>query len=805
MLNDLRYTLRTLLKSPGLAGIAILSLGLGIGLNLTVFGIFESMFIRGVTAADPEHTFHVWVGGSNRASYPNLQDLRRSGAVKWLVGYTAMQFSVGDGERREKIYGQPVAGDYFEMLGVQPSLGRGFTAEEKIAERDTRVVILSYPFWKQRFHGDRAALGETLRLNGQPFTIVGVLPEAYRSIHGFAMEPPFYVPYSGAVDPAYKDRTQHPLELAMRIAPGQTREQATASILAAANELERVYPNENRKFGQVQVYGISVFDQLNRQGGATKILVFFGILGMVVGLILLIACANVAGLLVARAVNRRREVAIRLAIGGTRARLVRLFLAEGLILSVAGLGAASLIYVWGVQLVERVRLPVEVPFYLHPELNWRMALYSAAIAIGAALLCSFAPALEASRANVSAALKNELEAAGRGRTFSLRNNLVIGQVAVSMLLLVVSLLFVRSLRDVQTVDPGFNVQNQILATVRPDQSETRSVSKEDLTDGLTERLAKMAGVRSVTDAFIVPLSHNSWITGLRIGNDAHKQPLVQANAVGSNYFTTMGVRIVAGREFDPRDTKTSTAVAVVNQTFAKQFFAGASPLGQVLTAPGKGIEREPWEIVGVVADSKHESLGEGPTPVVYRPLKQEGIRFNPTIHVRTEQPATAMVPTVRAALRAAYPNALVEVKTMEENIELSTMPNKIGAALLGTMGALGLVLASIGLYGVLAYAVSRRAREIGVRMALGASPVQVLRIVLGQAMVLVGVGVAVGLTLSLLATRPLATFLSAGVSVTDPSTLAAVVGVLGVTALAAAFVPAMRALRVDPIQALRCD
>jgi hypothetical protein len=254
MLQDLRYCLRSLTKNPGLAGVAILSLGLGIGLNLTVFGIFESMFIRGVTAADPDRTFHVWAGGSNRVSYPNYRDLRDSKSVPWLTAYSLMQFSLGKGERKESIFGQAVAGDYFEMLGVQPFVGRGFTPEEKQPERAAHVAIISYPFWTQRFGSDPAVTGKTLRLNGQLFTIIGVLPRGYRSIHGFAMEPPFYLPYSGVTDAAWQDRDGHPLEMAMRTGPGQTRGQATAALLATAKELERVYPRENRLFGQIRVF-----------------------------------------------------------------------------------------------------------------------------------------------------------------------------------------------------------------------------------------------------------------------------------------------------------------------------------------------------------------------------------------------------------------------------------------------------------------------------------------------------------------------------------------------------------------------
>jgi putative ABC transport system permease protein len=804
MSKDLRYCFRALLKSPGVLAVAIVSLALGIGLNLTVFGVFESIFIRGVTAADPDHTFHLWVGGSNRASYPNFRDLRDSRAAAQLAAYDVTEFSLGEDEDRQKIYGQAVGGDYFEMLGVQPILGRGFTAEEKVPERDMQVAIISYPFWQQRFHSDRDVLGRSLRLNGKPFTIIGVLPDGYRSIHGFAIEPPFYVPFSGAVDAAYQDRNAHTLELAMRTAPGRTRAQATAAMLAAVKKLARLYPNENRGFDQIKVYGISVFQVLEDQGGAQMALAFFVILSAVAALILLLACANVAGLLVARAVYRRREVSIRLALGATRGRLVRLFLVEGVLLSTAGLAAAALLFGWGVQAIRYLNLPTEVPFYIRPELNWRMALYGFLIAAATAVFCSVAPALEAARANVSSGLKNEMAASARGRLFSLRNSLVIGQVAISMLLLVISLLFVRSLRDVRNVDPGFNVNNQLVATFRLDRPASGSDQTDAVADAMIGRLTKAPGVISVSAAVIVPLSRNTWQTSVRIDNDPGKQPIVQANGIGPKYFQTMGIRVLAGREFTPADTAGAPDVALVNHAFASQYFPGRNPLGKVVTITGeKPGERKPWQIVGLVADSKHESLGEGPTPVLYRPYKQEGLPFAPRIHVRTAGPASAAVSAVRSACREVAPDAVVEVQTMQQNIALSIYPNQVGAALLGGMGGLGLILASIGLYGVLTYAVSRRVREIGVRMALGASRAQVLQVVLGDAIVLVGTGVAIGIALAIGCTKPLSSFLSANVSVTDPATLGTVVAVLVATGIAAAFVPARRALSVDPLTALR--
>ena len=412
--HDLIYALRLFRKSPGLAAVAILSLGLGIGLNLTVFGGFESLFLRGVTAADPGHTYHLRAGGSNRASYANYRDLCNTHAVPTMAAYSLMQFSLGRGEDREKIFGQAVAGEYFEMLGVRPILGRGFIEEEKRPERFTRsaavLSILETAFRRQPPGARRSSLAQRAAVPDCG-RVTGRVSFAARLRKRAAV----YVPYSGAIDSGWRDRAGHGLELALRTAPGQSREQAAAAMLSAAKELERLYLNENRNFGQVRLNGISVFDQ---QGGARKGLLFFAILSVVVGLVLLIASANVAGLLVARAVNRRREIAIRLAIGGSRARLVRLFFAEGAVLAIAGLAAATVIYAFGTALIERLPMKADVPFYFHPELNWRMGLYGAAIAAAAALMSSFAPALEASRSNVSAALKNEIEAASRGRLFA---------------------------------------------------------------------------------------------------------------------------------------------------------------------------------------------------------------------------------------------------------------------------------------------------------------------------------------------------------------------------------------------------
>jgi predicted permease len=780
--------------------VAIASLGLGIGLNLTVFGVFESMFLAGVTAAEPDRILHLWVGGSNRASYLNFRDLRDGKALADLAGYDVRQFSLGNREDRRKEFGQAIAGRYFEMLGVQPATGRLFTAEEEKPERDAQVAIISDGFWRRQYSADPRTLGATVHLNGRPYTIVGILPKSYRSIHGMGIQPPFYVPYSTALAGASaNDRRAGSLELLMKLAPGVTREQGSAALSAASKELGRLYPEDNKQFDLIRTYAIQGPEFIQHEDGSMMVLVFVTVLMVIVGLILLIACANVAGLLVARAVGKRKEIAVRLAIGASRARVIRLFLGESVTLTLLGGIAAIFLHLWAVAALGHINLPIEIPIEFRVDPNWRVILYAVAVTATTALLCGFAPGFQAARANVSAGLKNEIAAPARHRLFTLRNGLVMGQVAVSLLLVAISLLFVRSLQKVHSADPGFNVANQLIATIELDSPDKASPR---LTEDAIDALSRLPGVRSASGCSMVPLTRSDWTTGLLPDNDQTRSRLVHGNAVAPRYFETMGIAVLRGREVQKTDDDQAPYVALVNQALARQVFGGAEVLGRTLGIPG---QKKPYEIVGVVADSKYESLGEGPTPTVYLPYRQAGVPGGLTLNVRTEGPASAMTAEVRAAIRQVEPAANVEVKTMNEITAFSMVPNQVGAVLLGSMGVLGLVLASIGLYGVLAYAVGRRTREIGVRVALGASRSQVLRVVLGDAMVLIGLGGGIGIALAVLLTKPLSTFLSDGVNAADPATLGPVVLVLAITGLAAAAVPALRALRVDPMSALRYE
>ena len=806
MIQDLRYAFRTIWKSPGLVAVAVFSLGLGIGLNTTIFGLFKSVFLTGVTAKDPERLIHVRVGGSNRASYPNFRELRDAKAVQDLAGYDVTQLRWDHGDAGEKIFVEAVTGNYFDLLGVGAALGRTFDVSEGNPANNAQVAVVAHSFWQNRLAGDPGVLGRKLSLGGKPFTVIGVLARNYRSIHGFGIEPPVYVPYSGALRADLDKRAPRHLELVARMAPGVTQPQAMAAVQSAAKQLERLYPDVNEHFGdRVESYGVYGMQKMKREGFPMPMLVFFSILMVIVALVLMIACANVAGLLLARAANRKREVAVRLAIGATRGRLLRLFLTESLALASLGGVAAAILHLWAASVITRLDLPIPVPIQFNLDPDWRIVAYAAAVTLGTALLCGIAPALEASRADVSASLKDDAGIGIRRRLFTMRNLLVVGQVAVSLVLLVTSFLFVRSLMHVQSVDPGFLVARELVATVDLDETRYDETQKLQFYERALDRLNGLPGTVSASTGLIVPLSRNSYNSSVEV-EGLKQNPLVLLNLIGRGYFATLGIPVLRGREFRATDRAGAPRVAVVNQAFAQRYFGGRDVLGQTVKIPqGRKSEMRSFEIVGVVADSKYESLGEDPTPVVYHAYTQAdlpGIGMN--LHVRTAGSAGAMAAAVRQALGELDPTAPVEVKTLEEIVGSSLFPNRLGAFLLGVMGAMGLLLATVGLYGVIAYAVARRTREIGIRMALGASKSAVLKTVAGDASILVCTGIVVGLVLSLAATQPLRMFL-AGVSVIDPLTLAGVALVLLSVGVGAVIVPARRAMRVDPIRALRYE
>jgi len=664
---------------------------------------------------------------------------------------------------------------------------------------DGDVVVLSDRFWRTRLGTDAGVIGKALTIDGRPYTVSGVLPPDHRTVLGFGFSPDIYLPAS---------REKDIVALVARLPEGMSLPEAYGRLVAACKELDKVYPPEWNpqaswvtNTDMVPVAGLARLTNLSM----VPFVAFFSMLLIVVGLVLLIACANVSNLLLARASARRQELAIRLALGAGRGRIVRQLLAESLLLALLGTTAGLLLNLWLSAVFNRVELPLPIPVHLLIQPDWRLFLYSVVIAIASALVAGMLPALKATRGGVSAALKRtERQVEGR---WSLRGGLIVMQLAVSVVLLTMGVLFVRNMTRSMTMSPGFDADGAVWASVRlvpekyPAEEQVRAV-----TDAALRELRAVPGVEAASVARVVPLNGNS-IRGDQILPDSggERVPVrFHNNDVGPDYFRTMGIPILAGREFEESDRKGSPEVAILNENLARRLFGDQGPVGRTFRYPDPTMSA-PITVVGVAANSKHFTLGEAHPLAMYTPYSQgAGGNLAPNLLVRSTRPE-GLVREIARTLGELDPSAAIEVKPMRRALAFALLPSRIGAALLGSAALLGLALASIGLYGVLAYSVTRRTPEIGLRMALGADGRAVLKMVLSESAVLVGSGLAVGLGVAAFATRPLAMFLVSELSPTDPPTFLGVIGVLSAVAVAATLAPALRAVRVDPIAALRSE
>ena len=811
-MQDLRYALRMLVKSPGFSLVAILSLALGIGANTAIFSLVNALLLRPLPVADPPSLVTVSTTdqrnpGNLPLSHLNFKDLRAQNAVFTdMAAISFNQMNYSHGEESEQVPVQVVTANYFSLLGAEPALGRGFRADEET--QAAPVVVISHGFWERSLGSDPNVLNKPLTLNRMPYTVIGVAPKNFTGVF-LGGGPSMWLPMSKNVvvlPEWYETRRGLFINAVARLKPGVTIEQARSNLRTIFTNLEQAFPVDNKGRSATAVPLLQA--RLNPNGQGANVLVQLStVLMIVVGIVLLIACANIANLLLARAMKRRREVAIRLALGAKRSRLIRQLLTESLLLSlcggVAGLGLAS----WTLSAVVAARLPLPFPIDRNAlSLDPRVLAFTAGLAILTGILFGLVPAIQASKPDVVPVLKNELVPSATGhrgiRAFlTMRQLLVVAQVALSLIALIAAGLFLRELRHAQQIDTGFETKGVLVMNFNLLREGYTPERGQVFYDQIVEKAAALPGVRGAAIAQVPPLAGGFARSVFPEGADTTTtgRILVQVNTVGLGYFQTIGIPLVRGRDFARSDTAEAPKVVIVNETMARQFWKGEEPLGKRFKFFG---DKDYTTVVGVAKDSKYNGVAEDAQNFIYQPLSQN---YTPqaTLHVRSAGDAAAMANLVRGAARELDRSLSVfNIRTLEEQVSNSLQPLKMNVLMLAVFGSLALLLASIGLYGVASYAVSQRTREIGVRMALGAQPSSVLGLVLGNGLALVGIGLGVGLAAALALAGTMQTLI-AGVNPRDPLTFAGVAGLIAAVACAAAFVPARRASRQDPLVTLR--
>lgn len=830
--HDLRYGLRVLRASPGFAAVAVLSLALGIGANTSIFSVVNAALLRPLPVTEPDRLVFVFNGSRTSpwgvSSYPDYLDYRDKNEVfSDLLTYSSITMSARSDDQTDLISGSIVSGNFFDALGVRAAIGRTFTPEEDKTPNTHPVAVISHGLWERRFGGDPKTIGQQLALNGHAFTIIGVTPagfngpdvlednEIYVPIMMQALVRPPRGGFSGDMNPDLLSRRgSRWMKMIGRLKPGVSFEQAQAAMTTIAAGLEQAYPEDNRE----RIAALFPVSKVDPQG-YTQLISVAGLLLAVVGMVLLIACANVANLLLARASARRKEIAVRLAMGASRWRLVRQLLTESVLLSLAGGVVGLLLALWTIDLLKTATPASGIfSFTLDYRLDGRVLAFTFVLSLATGVIFGLAPALQASRSDLVPALKGEDSAAAQGRrSFSLRNLLVVAQVALSLVLLIGTGLFLRSLSNAQEIDPGFDADRILDAQLNINLLRYTKTQGREFYRQIVERVEALPGVESASLARIVPLSGSSRNLSFFIqgqdgpdnvsrsegtGLDAENQYIVNTNVVGLKYFQTMGIPMLNGRDFTAQDNEGAPLAAIISESVARRYFGGQDPLGQRVSFRGA---QGPWsEIIGVVRNSKYRTLGENPRPLVYVPLAQNH-ETGMALHVRTKVDPTSLAASMRREIQALDPNLPVtNLQPLSQVVAESLFAARMGATLLAIFGSLALLLAAIGLYGVMSYSVSRRTREIGIRIALGAGKGNVLRLVLKEGLTLVGGGVAAGLLIAAAATRLLTSFLY-GVSPLDAMTFAAIPLVLGLVALLASYLPARRAAKVDPMIALRYE
>ncbi len=809
LFQDARYGIRQLLKHPTFAILAIISLALGIGANTAIFSLVNTVLLRPLPVRDSAQLVVVHGSVHNGTdfsiqSYLNYKDYRdRNDVFSGVLAYRFVVAGLSHNGNSERAWGLLASGNYFDVLGVNPILGRGFLVEEDQTPGGHPVVVLSYSCWQKRFGADPGIVGRTVLINRENFTVVGIAPKDFVGTD-VAFAPEFWAPITMAqvIEPGsmwLDRRDNNNLFMVGRVKPGVTQAQVKANMEAITLQLAKEHPAENEGRG-ILLSKPGLFIPSIRDASIT----FAGVLMVVVGLVLLLACVNLANLQLARATSRRKEIAIRLSVGASRGRLVRQLITEGVMVSLIGGALGIVLATWINQVVRAIKLPMDIALVFDLRLDWRVMLFAFALSILTGIAFSLLPALQSSKPALIPSLKDDA-ALGGFRRSRLRNSLVVAQVALSLVLLICAGLIMRSLQTVQQVGPGFDTQNAVAMSYDVglqgyDETRGRTFNHEIL-----GRARTVTGVESAALTSNLPLSlnYNSsgvYLEGQQVTGSA-SLPTCIPISVSPGFFETMRITL-RGRDFAENEDKLESRVAIVNETFAKKFFPGTDPIGKRFNFSGS---KDPlWQIIGVCGDGKYNTLGETPQPAVFRPEFRDNDK-SLTLVARTRGETNSVISVLRREFQKMDPTMpLYDVKTLTEHMEIPLFPARMAANVLSCFGLLALGLAAIGIYGVMSYVVTGRTREIGLRMALGAQLRHVRKLILGQGMMLAGLGLAIGLIILFVLTRFLTGMLY-GVSPADPLTFCVITTLLAAVAFVACWLPARRAARVNPVEALRSE
>ena len=818
MLNDLRFAIRLLGRSPVLTLVAALSLALGIGANTTVFTLINQVFLRPLPLKEPSRLVSVFtadernrqlpIGGFMPVSRLNFEDYRnKNEALEGLVAqaFTAVSVSGGTGDP-EQIVAEIVSPGYFALLGAPMAIGRAFSPDEEQTIGAAPVAVLSYGLWQRRFGGDPAIVGRTFSLNGRAFTVIGVTPESFRgtnAIGGGQLWLPFSMyreTTSGFLLDNWDSRRALNYQLTGRLKPGVTVQQASANLNTIAAALAQAFPNDNR--GR-SVTVVPLSESTVNPAFRGNLITAGGLLMVIVGLVLLVACANVANLLLARAAARKQEIAVRLSLGAGRQRLIRQLLIESVVLGVLGGVLGLLLALWSRSALQTLRPPFLPADTFAAPFDGRVLIFTTLVALGTGVLFGLVPALQFSRLDLAVELKDRTsQPSGTRSRMSVRETLVVVQVALSFVALIGAGLFLRSLLNARQINPGFDADRiAVLSFNLSGQGMPLPAAVERQTQ-ILERVRGIAGVERAAYSNTTPLAGGGFARSVFLEGQDVTDPraarLVQVAVIGEGYLETVGIPLLKGRAFTAADTAQAPQVVIINETMARQLWPDEDALGKRF----KFFRDEQFtEVIGIARDSKYNFLGEAPQPYIYSALLQ-GPQPAVTLTIRSERPEQTLG-TVRAVVQQMEPTMpLVGVFTMSTIFYQALWAPRVGALLLAIFGGLALLLASVGVYGVMAYAVSQRTRELGIRLALGATVAEVRGIVLRQGIWLTVTGIGVGVLISGLLANLVQSLLF-GVSVLDPLTFVTISLILMAVASLAIYIPARRASRVDPVVALK--